>query len=214
MGPGLALLAFGEEAAVPVALIFCFENIMHFAIAPMMMALSGGEQELAAADWRWAWSGKIVLHPFIIATAAGVARGLFRVPAARAGRALSGLSVARRRTLRAVCHGRDAGAAAAEARAGRARADRRCSSSCVHPALCYVVLSCDRQFLRSLGLFGGAACRACRPRPTSSSSRSNMASGCERASASILITTLLSVGTVTALLYLIKSGMLPPDLFP
>ena len=30
MGPGLALLAFGEQAAVPVALIFCFENIMHF----------------------------------------------------------------------------------------------------------------------------------------------------------------------------------------
>ena len=43
MGPGLALLAFGEEAAVPVALIFCFENIMHFAVAPMMMALAGGE---------------------------------------------------------------------------------------------------------------------------------------------------------------------------
>src|SRR5690606_13500959 len=44
MGPGLALLAFGPEAAVPVALIFCFENIMHFAIAPFMMALAGGEK--------------------------------------------------------------------------------------------------------------------------------------------------------------------------
>jgi malonate transporter len=36
----------------------------------------------------------------------------------------------------------------------------------------------------------------------------------QRASASILITTVLSVGTVTALLYAIKTGMLPPDLFP
>ena len=44
MGPGLALLAFGEEAAVPVALIFCFENIIHFAVAPMMMAIAGGEE--------------------------------------------------------------------------------------------------------------------------------------------------------------------------
>ncbi|MGB6117187.1 MAG: AEC family transporter, partial [Mesorhizobium sp.] len=44
MGPGLALLAFGEHAAVPVALIFCFENIIHFAVAPMMMAISGGEK--------------------------------------------------------------------------------------------------------------------------------------------------------------------------
>jgi len=36
----------------------------------------------------------------------------------------------------------------------------------------------------------------------------------ERASATILVTTILSVVTVTALLYAIKSGALPPDLFP
>src|SRR6187402_2188899 len=64
MGPGLTLLAFGEEAAVPVALIFCFENIMHFAIAPMMMALSGDDK---STPGRLALEviGKIVLHPFI-----------------------------------------------------------------------------------------------------------------------------------------------------
>src|SRR5690606_26378983 len=43
MGPGLALLAFGAEAAVPVALIFCFENAMHFAVAPFFMAIAGEE---------------------------------------------------------------------------------------------------------------------------------------------------------------------------
>jgi predicted permease len=36
----------------------------------------------------------------------------------------------------------------------------------------------------------------------------------ERASATILITTVLSVATVTILLYLISSGTLPADLFP
>jgi malonate transporter len=36
----------------------------------------------------------------------------------------------------------------------------------------------------------------------------------ERASASILITTMLSVASVTGLLYAIKAGLLPPDLFP
>jgi predicted permease len=36
----------------------------------------------------------------------------------------------------------------------------------------------------------------------------------QRASASVLITTVLSVGTLTSLLYAIKTGMLPPDLFP
>ena len=67
---------------------------------------------------------KIVLHPFIIATAAGVARRLSRVPAAAAGRAPARISGAGRRTLRAVCHGRDAGAAAAQPRAARTRPDR------------------------------------------------------------------------------------------
>ena len=36
----------------------------------------------------------------------------------------------------------------------------------------------------------------------------------ERASASILVTTVLSVATVTGLLYMITNGVLPPDLFP
>ena len=71
MGPALAILAFGERAAVPVALIFCFENVMHFVNAPALMALSRGP----AAGWaRLAASvlRSIVLHPFILATMAGV----------------------------------------------------------------------------------------------------------------------------------------------
>ncbi len=36
----------------------------------------------------------------------------------------------------------------------------------------------------------------------------------ERASATILITTVISVFSVSALLFAIKSGVLPPDLFP
>ena len=36
----------------------------------------------------------------------------------------------------------------------------------------------------------------------------------ERASASILVTTIASVATVTALLFAITNGFLPPDLFP
>ena len=76
MGPGLALLVFGPEAAVPVALIFCFENIMHFAIAPMMMALSGADKHSPAQLFVGVVK-KIVLHPFIIATAVGVGAAYF-----------------------------------------------------------------------------------------------------------------------------------------
>ncbi len=71
MRPSLAILTFGEQTAVPVALIFCFENIMHFTIAPTMMAVSGTENHtvprLAVEIAR-----SIAFHPFIIATVLGV----------------------------------------------------------------------------------------------------------------------------------------------
>ncbi|SFJ16139.1 hypothetical protein SAMN04515648_2940 [Phyllobacterium sp. CL33Tsu] len=71
MGPALAILAFGAPAAVPVALIFCFDNTLHFVMAPLMMALSGNDKrsprDLAAGVLK-----KIFGHPFIIATIFGV----------------------------------------------------------------------------------------------------------------------------------------------
>lgn len=71
MGPALAILAFGAPAAVPVALIFCFDNTLHFVMAPLMMALSGNDRrsprDLAAGVLK-----KIFGHPFIIATIFGV----------------------------------------------------------------------------------------------------------------------------------------------
>ena len=44
MGPGLALIAFGDRAAVPVALIVCLENALHFIVAPAMMAAAGDDK--------------------------------------------------------------------------------------------------------------------------------------------------------------------------
>ncbi len=62
MGPGLALLALGEKAAVPVALIVCFENALHFIVAPALMALEGGDKR---SVWRLAGdiARKVLLHP-------------------------------------------------------------------------------------------------------------------------------------------------------
>ena len=72
MGPGMALLAFGEAAAIPVALIFCFENLMHFTVAPLMMALAGRTDRKSPA-LLGGIIAKIALHPFIVATLAGIA---------------------------------------------------------------------------------------------------------------------------------------------
>jgi predicted permease len=211
MGPGLAILALGEAAAVPVALIFCFENIMHFAIAPMMMALAGSDREpplqLAAGVVR-----KIALHPFIIATAFGVAAAAFGFHApvaldrlldylakAAAPCALFAMGVTLAlRPLKRVP--RELGAIAL-------------LKLVLHPALCYGMLSLVGHF--SPTWVFSAVLLASLPTATNVFVIAQQYHvWVERASASILLTTVLSVGTVTALLYMITSGMLPPDLFP
>ena len=211
MGPGLAILALGEQAAVPVALIFCFENIMHFTIAPMMMALAGSDREppltLAAGVAK-----KIALHPFIIATAFGVAaawsglhvpvaldRLLDYLAKAAAPCALFAMGVTLAlRPLKRVP--RELGAIAL-------------LKLVLHPALCYVMLSLVGNF--SPTWVFAAVLLASLPTATNVFVIAQQYHvWVERASASILLTTILSVGTVTALLYFITSGMLPPDLFP
>jgi predicted permease len=71
MGPPLAIAAFGPEAGVPVALIFCFENTMHFTLAPFLMGLHGDNDKPAIVLVREVLV-KIFTHPFILATIAGV----------------------------------------------------------------------------------------------------------------------------------------------
>ena len=72
MGPGLALATLGAGANVPVALIFCFDTLLLFALVPFLMTLSAPRhQSLAATALEVV--RRIVLHPFIIATALGVA---------------------------------------------------------------------------------------------------------------------------------------------
>ncbi|WP_054309933.1 AEC family transporter [Mesorhizobium sp. 1M-11] len=211
MGPGLALLAFGEQAAVPVALIFCFENIIHFAVAPMMMALSGGEKR-PAPELILEVVRKIVLHPFIIATAVGVAAAYFQFrPPVPAERLLVYLSNAA-----APCALFAMGVTLALRPLNRVPAEMlpiALLKLIVHPLLCYVVLSAVGNFSPAW-LFSAVLLAAL---PTATNVfviAQQYGVWVQRASASVLITTCLSVFTVTGLLYLIRNGILPPDLFP
>ena len=78
MGPGLALATLGAAAAVPVALIFCFETLLLFTLTPLMMAIAGtGQKSIGATLWQVAKG--VVTHPFIIATAAGVLSAAFEL---------------------------------------------------------------------------------------------------------------------------------------
>ncbi|WP_421929854.1 AEC family transporter [Neoaquamicrobium sediminum] len=211
MGPGLALLALGPEAAVPVALIFCFENVLHFAIAPTMMALAGDEKA-SPGEVALGVVKRIALHPFIIATAVGVLAAWLKyeppVPVARLLEYLAqaaapcalfvmGVTLALQ-PLRRVP--RELGAIVT-------------LKLVVHPILCYVVLSLIGNF-SEVWVFSAVLLAGL---PTATNVfviAQQYGVWVQRASASLLLTTVLSVVSVTGLLYLIRNGILPPDLFP
>lgn len=77
LGPPMAIAAFGPEAAVPVALIFCLDNTMHFVFAPLLMAV-GGNRKTAQLQLLLNIIRSIATHPFILATAAGMLGAWFR----------------------------------------------------------------------------------------------------------------------------------------
>ncbi len=211
MGPGLAVLAFGEKAAVPVALIFCFENVMHFTIAPMMMALGGDDRR----SWPQLAAGivsRIVLHPFIIATALGVLAAYFEwSPPLPLDRLLGYLANAA-----APCALFAMGVTLALRPLRRIPVEIVPISLLklvVHPLLCYVMLSLMGDF-SEVWLFSAVLLAAL---PTATNVfviAQQYGVWVERASATILVTTCASIMTVTGLLYMIRAGILPLDLFP
>jgi malonate transporter len=70
MGPGLALAVLGTRAAVPTALIFCFDSIFLFSIIPLAMALTAPEQRPLLPTIGIVIK-HIVLHPLIVAAYLG-----------------------------------------------------------------------------------------------------------------------------------------------
>lgn len=211
MGPGLALLALGEKAAVPVALIVCFENALHFIVAPALMAVEGGDKRSrgrVAADI----ARKVLLHPFILSTAFGFA-----------GAALSvHQPVAFQRFVDYLAQAAAPCALFAMGVTLALRPLKRIpveigyivpAKLILHPLVVYLVLQMvggfDPIWIESAVLLAAL--------PTATNVfviGQQYGVWQERASATILITTACSVVTVSLLLYLIKSGTLPAQLFP
>ena len=211
MGPGLALLAFGDAAAVPVALIVCLENATHFIVAPAMMAVAGGDKrpplQLAGEVVR-----KVALHPFIISTGLGflVAASGLAVPTA-AQRLVDYLAQAA-----APCALFAMGVTLALRPLKRVPVEIGYLSAAkliIHPVAVYVALSLAGDF-DHVWVYS-AVLLAALPTATNVFVISQQYGVWqERASATVLITTALSVLTLPVLLYLITAGLLPPDLFP
>jgi len=211
MGPAIAILALGEKAAIPVAIIFCFENIMHFAIAPAMMAISG-EEEKTPVTLVTDIMKKIFLHPFIIATIVGVTAAVLNLkPPVPIERLIDYLAQAA-----APCALFAMGVTLA------LRALKRMPFSLsyivpiklvLHPALMYLGLSWAGNF--DATWMYAAILLASLPIATNVYVIAQQYDvWVERASASVLVTTAASVLTVSSLLYMLTTGQLPPDLFP
>ena len=71
MGPALTLSVLGPQATIPTALIFCFDNIIHFTMVPFTHALT---KRKATQYLKVALKAikDIMTHPFIIASIVGV----------------------------------------------------------------------------------------------------------------------------------------------
>ncbi len=211
MGPALAILAFGEKAAVPVALIFCFENVLHFANAPALMALSG-ERKGGIVTLIIGVIRSIVFHPFIIATVIGVA---FAILGAAPPAPIESL-IAYLAQAAAPCALFAMGVTLALRPLNRVPLELGYLvpiKLIVHPALMYLALSYVGSF-DPIWVFTAVLMAAL---PTATNVfviAQQYGVWVERVSATILLTTILSVFSVSALLYSIKTGALPPDMFP
>ena len=212
MGPGLALLAFGEAAIVPVALVFCFDNTLHFILAPLFMALSGNDVD-GPKGFRLAFdvSRKIITHPFIMATIVGILAAVFELRPPQAVQTLIDYLANAAAPCALFAMGVTLGL----------RPLRRVPSEAVYltslklvgaPMLAYIIVSHAGDFpdvwIYAAVLLAGL--------PTATNVfviAQQYDVWVERASAIVLITTVCSVVTVTTLLYLMTNNILPPDLF-
>ncbi|CAN7613530.1 AEC family transporter [Rhizobium sp. LjRoot30] len=206
MGPGLALLAFGEKAAVPVALIVCFENALHFIVAPAMMALAGGDKRSPGQLARDV-ARKVALHPFILSCAAGFLVAALAVPIPTAMQGLVDYLA----QAAAPCALFAMGVTLALRPLKRVPAEIFYivpAKLIVHPLLVYGLLTWvggfDPVWISSAVLLAAL--------PTATNVfviGQQYGVWQERASATILLTTVASVATVSVFLYLLKSGLLP-----
>jgi predicted permease len=210
MGPPLALVALGPPAAAPAALVFCFDVTLVFTLTPLMMALAGaGGRTLSRT--LLAIPREVLLHPFILATLAGVAGAALEVrPPAPVETLLQGLS----------------GSAAPVAlfALGVTVASRPLrgvqwelpvlllTKLVLHPLLAFVILTWiggfDRVWVATAVLMASLP-----PAATIYVIASQYKTYVLRASTAILVGTAASVLTVTGMLYVVTHDLLPSGLF-
>ena len=205
LGPPLAIAAFGPQAGIPVALVFCLDNAMHFTVAPTLMAV-GSERPGSALKLVQGIGYRIFSHPFILATLAGIAAAFVEfVPPAPVNNLLNTLSNAA-----APCALFVMGVTAALRPLKRVPKELGYlvpMKLLIHPALMYFLLiqipGLDPLWLHSAVLL------AALPSATNVFVIAQQYGIWEeRASSAVVISTALSIVTVTTYLYLVTIGLI------
>lgn len=210
MGPGLALATIGAQAAVPIALIFCFDTLLLFSLVPFLMALRR-RQPVGLGTAAVQVVRQIALNPLVIATALGVLSAAlhFHPP------------VALERLLQFL---QGAAAPCALFTLGVTVALRPLKSVpwevpilvsvklIVHPLLLFVSVSL-LQVSDPVWIGTALLMASLPPALNVFVFARHYDRWVEQASSSVLLGTLLSVATLTTVMWMVKTGNMPPLLF-
>ena len=209
MGPGLALATLGPAANVPVALIFCFDTLLVFGLVPFFMTLSTPRHESITATALEVFK-RIVLHPFIIATALGVVSAAIRFePPVALDRLMQFLQNAA-----APCALFALGVTVALRPMQKLPWEVPFTIAVklvVHPALVLLLLSLFGPF-DPVWVYTAVLMAALPPALNVFIMARQYDTWVEQASSSILFGTLASVVTLTMVMWLVKTGTLPVTL--
>ena len=210
MGPGLALATIGPPAAVPIALIFCFDTLLLFSLVPFLMALSvPGSMSV----WQTAREviRQIVLHPLVIATAVGVLSAAIEFQPPTALETLLQFL----QNAAAPCALFTLGVTVALRPIQRVPWEVPITTLIkliVHPLILFILLSL---FGVSNEVWSNTALlmAALPPALNVFVFARQYDTWVEQASSAVLFGTLVSVATLTAVMWLVKTGNVPPLLF-
>ena len=210
MGPGLALATLGQQAAVPVALIFCFDNIVLFTMVPFLMALRG-KQPMSVPAIAWEVIKRVAGHPLIIASALGVASAALHFhPPVALDRLMQFLQNAA-----APCALFTLGVTVALRPLQKMPWEIPFTTAVkllLHPVLVFLLLSLFGPF-QQYWIETAILMAALPPALNVFVFARQYDVWVEQASSAVLIGTLASVVTLTTVMWLVKSGSLPPLLF-
>ena len=210
MGPPMVVSLLGAGASAPVALIFVFDTIFLFSATPALMALAGLERRSPLATLLDVLR-KVLTHPFVVATILGIAASVLRWQPPRALDTMIGwLSGAAAPAALFLL-----GVTVALRPVGRIGADTLLLVAIklvAHPLIVWTVLSAIGG-LEAVWIEAAIVMAALPPALNIFVLARQYETGIERASACVLVGTVLSIATLSAFILLLGTGTMPPNLF-